>query len=102
MFITNTCASFHLWWKENLGKHQKVPKILWKSHQKYYENDCGFFLICYFPLFLKKRNKTWLTYINKQNQEAFIVYNKLWIASFSSAFAIQNIIFKKIPTLRIK
>ena len=24
LFITNNCASFHLWWKENLVKHQKV------------------------------------------------------------------------------
>ena len=34
MFIINNCASFHLCWKENLVKHQKVSK--------YYENDCGF------------------------------------------------------------
>ena len=33
MFITNNCASFHLWCKENLVKHQKV----WK----YYENNCS-------------------------------------------------------------
>ena len=32
MFISNNRASFHLWWKENLVKHQKVSK--------YYENDC--------------------------------------------------------------
>ena len=30
MFISNNRASFHLWWKENLLKHQS-PKILWKS-----------------------------------------------------------------------
>ena len=33
MFIRDNCASFHLWWKENLVKHQKVSK--------YSENDCG-------------------------------------------------------------
>ena len=32
MFISNNRASFHLWWKENLVKHQRVSK--------YYENDC--------------------------------------------------------------
>ena len=32
MFITNDCASFRLYWKESLVKHQKVIK--------YYENDC--------------------------------------------------------------
>ena len=32
MFITNTCILFHLRWKKNLVKHQKVLK--------YYENDC--------------------------------------------------------------
>ena len=32
MFINNNLASFHLWWKENLVKHQRVSK--------YYENDC--------------------------------------------------------------
>ena len=26
MFISNNRASFHLWWKENLVKHQKVSK----------------------------------------------------------------------------
>ena len=31
MFITNNRASFHLWWNQNLVKHQKV----WK----YYRND---------------------------------------------------------------
>ena len=34
MFISNNRALFHLWWKENLVKHQNV----WK----YYENDCRF------------------------------------------------------------
>ena len=32
MLISNNCALFHLWWKKNLVKHQKVSK--------YYENDC--------------------------------------------------------------
>ena len=34
MFIGNNHASFHLWWKKNLVKHQKVSK---------YENGCVFF-----------------------------------------------------------
>ena len=33
MFISNNRASLHLWWKENLEKHQKVSE--------YYENDCS-------------------------------------------------------------
>ena len=33
MFISNNHPSFHLRWKENLVKHQIVPK--------YYENDCS-------------------------------------------------------------
>ena len=32
MFIANNRVSFHLWWKENLVRHQKVSK--------HYENDC--------------------------------------------------------------
>ena len=32
MFVTNNWALFHLWWKEDLVKHQKVSK--------YYEKDC--------------------------------------------------------------
>ena len=32
MFITYNRALFHLWWKENLVKHQKVTK--------YYAHDC--------------------------------------------------------------
>ena len=34
MFVSNNHALFHLWWKENLVKHQKVSK--------YYENGCSF------------------------------------------------------------
>ena len=34
LFITNNHDSFHLWWKENLVKHQKVLK--------YYGQDCRF------------------------------------------------------------
>ena len=30
MFINNNRTSFYLWWKENLVKHQKNLKILWK------------------------------------------------------------------------
>ena len=33
MFITNNHNEFHLWWKENLVKHQKVSK--------YYDQDCS-------------------------------------------------------------
>ena len=33
MFITNNHNSFHLWWKKNLVKHQKVSK--------YYDQDCS-------------------------------------------------------------
>ena len=32
LFISNSRTSFHLWWRENLVKHQKIPK--------YYVNDC--------------------------------------------------------------
>ena len=32
MFKSNNRPSFHLWWKENLVKHQQVSK--------YSENDC--------------------------------------------------------------
>ena len=38
MFISNNCASQHLWRKENLVKHQRVSK--------YYENDCRYFNWC--------------------------------------------------------
>ena len=31
--ITNNYDSFHLWWKRNLAKHQKISK--------YYDHDCG-------------------------------------------------------------
>ena len=34
MFITYNHDSFHLWWKENFVKHQKVSK--------YYGQDCSF------------------------------------------------------------
>ena len=35
MFIGNNRTSFHLWGKENLVKHRKVPK--------YHETDCRLF-----------------------------------------------------------
>ena len=44
MFIDNNHASFKLWWKVNLVKHQKVSK--------YYENGCGYTTLlswCLFP-----------------------------------------------------
>ena len=46
VFISNNRASFHLWWKQNLVKHQKVSK--------YYENDFCFliFLSIEFNLFV--------------------------------------------------
>ena len=57
------------------------------------------YIVSYF-LKKKKKKKTLETYINNQNQESnYLYYNKLKIASFSS---MQNIIFKKIPTLGIK
>ena len=34
MFISSNHASFHLWWKKNLLKHQKVSK--------YYESGCSY------------------------------------------------------------
>ena len=36
MFITNKQALFHLWWKENLDKYQKVSN--------YYDHDCRYFV----------------------------------------------------------
>ena len=30
MFITNNHALFHLWWKQNLVKHQKSQNIMTK------------------------------------------------------------------------
>ena len=36
MFISNNRPSFHLWWKENLVKHQNVSK--------YYKTGCSFYL----------------------------------------------------------
>ena len=37
IFITNNHASFHLWWKENLLKYQKVSK--------YYVHNCSSHII---------------------------------------------------------
>ena len=44
MFITNNRASFHLWGKENLVKHQKVSKC--------YENRCMLLEMISYPLFI--------------------------------------------------
>ena len=51
IFISNNRPLFHLWWKENLVKHEKVSK--------YYEIDClQNFLFLFMPLltikFVKK------------------------------------------------
>ena len=47
MLISNNRASFHLWQKENLLKHQRVSK--------YYESDClqNFLLLFMFLLTAK-------------------------------------------------
>ena len=37
MLVSNNQASFQLWWKERLVKHQKVSK--------YYDNDCSVFMM---------------------------------------------------------
>ena len=50
MFISNNCLSFHLWWMENLLKHQKVSK--------YYETDCGP-LLDIFADFKRAENSFW-------------------------------------------
>ena len=39
MFISNNRASFNLWWKENLLKHQKISK--------YYESGCRNMCVLY-------------------------------------------------------
>ena len=44
VFVSNNRASFHLWWKENLVKHQEVSK--------YYENDWGFYIYQGFDMLL--------------------------------------------------
>ena len=46
MFISNNHPSFHLWWKENLVKHQKLSK--------YYETDCRTGLFTYICIFSAK------------------------------------------------
>ena len=43
MSISNNHPSFHLWWKENLVKHQKVSK--------HYENICLPFFFCFLRLY---------------------------------------------------
>ena len=51
----------------------------------------------------KKRNKTKQTYINNQNQEAFtVIIISYKLRGFFSVFAMQNVIFKKVATRRIK
>ena len=42
MSISNNCASFHLWWNENLVKYQRISN--------YYENDCGWQGSLFLPL----------------------------------------------------
>ena len=44
MFLSNNRVSFHLCWKKNLVKHQRVSK--------YYENDC---LLLFYFLVLRER-----------------------------------------------
>ena len=43
MSVSNNHPSFHLWWKENLVKHQKVSK--------YYENILLQFFFCFLRLY---------------------------------------------------
>ena len=76
MFISDNCAFFHLWWKENLVKHHRVSK--------YYENgflqkfllhymssltakfvgDSHIYTRIYFS-FLENLKETWNAFITK-------------------------------------
>ena len=47
MFITNNKASFHLWWKENIVKYQKVSKY---NFQDSLQNVLPFVLLLTAPI----------------------------------------------------
>ena len=65
MFINNNRALFHLWWKENLLKHQRVSK---------YENYSGFTYSACGPL---SKNKERIQKFKETENTKYIYRNEL-------------------------
>ena len=65
MFISNDHASFHLWWKENLLKHQEVSAIILKK-----------------SLRLCKERHDLALWKRTPLRQKFLSYLKIWILSF--------------------
>ena len=62
LFISDNYKSFHLWWREDLVKHQKVSK--------YYETDCIFILTQYITKCLRYSWKRDMFIQKFRNREA--------------------------------
>ena len=90
MFITNNHASFHLWGKENLVKHQKVSI--------YYEQDCSFKLIDFFSI---NKQITIITIVVQNREKFCLCFTKINTKSFSGSPKLP-LIPKVSPSLNIK
>ena len=73
MYISNNRPRFHLWWNENLVKHQKVSK--------YYESDCRlslvsepYFRFVYFALVVRKFIRQTKSAVIPRYEKCFILH----------------------------
>ena len=73
MYISNNRPRFHLWWNENLIKHQKVSK--------YYESDCRlslvsepYFRFVYFALVVRKFIRQTKSAVIPRYEKCFILH----------------------------
>ena len=73
MFISNNRPSFHLWWKENLVKHQKVST--------YYETDSSFVILYSTHRSLKTISCNWST-MGKETNSSLDTFTERIIFDF--------------------
>ena len=93
MSISHNRASFHLWWKENLLKHQKVLK--------YYENDCRFNGVFSRDNLLRIKHGAYVANLDYKQSKGtrwvslFIGRSKvMYLNSFETEYILQQVLIK--------
>ena len=77
MFISNKRFSFHLWWKKNLARHQKVSK--------YYHHDCR----------IERATFSYKTALSEDNFKVNVMESIEWTYHKERSFAVTALVFRK-------
>ena len=88
MFVSNNHALFHLSWKENLAKHQKVSK--------YYENSCSFLHTAWNELYLPAAKAKF--YLDSSHMQYY--FSNHWSMQICSYFYDDKILTLKVLILK--